>query len=69
LPLHSPNQINRNIKVKQQHLVDKLKASGVLIELKPAQVVFDKRLDGGCYAIRPGVFVDAFTTPSWLRMT
>jgi len=46
LPLPSPNQINRNIKVKEQYLVDYIKASWVLIELKPAQVVFDKWLDG-----------------------
>ncbi|GAQ90385.1 hypothetical protein KFL_006340050 [Klebsormidium nitens] len=52
-------KVSRNYKIKEQHFVDHIKAAGVLPDT--AQVTFDKKLQGGCSARRPDIFVDVYT--------
>jgi hypothetical protein len=52
-------KVSRNYKVKEQHFVDYIKEAGVLPD--SAEVTFDKRLQGGCSARKPDIFVDLLT--------
>jgi hypothetical protein len=57
--LFPDRKVSRNYKVKEKHFVDHIKAAGVLPET--AIITFDKRLQGGCSARRPDIFVDVYT--------
>ncbi|GAQ85112.1 hypothetical protein KFL_002190640 [Klebsormidium nitens] len=52
-------KVSRNFKVREQHFIDYVKEAGVLPD--HAQVTFDKRLQGGCSARKPDIFVDVYT--------
>ncbi|GAQ89988.1 hypothetical virus protein [Klebsormidium nitens] len=52
-------KVSRNLKVKEQHFADAIKAADILPE--HADITFDKRVQGGCSARRPDVFVDMYT--------
>ncbi|GAQ92190.1 hypothetical protein KFL_009420030 [Klebsormidium nitens] len=57
--LFPDEKVARNYKVKEKHFVDYIKAASVLPDT--AEVTFDKRLQGGCSARRPDIFVDVYT--------
>jgi hypothetical protein len=52
-------KVSHNYKIKEHHFIDYINAAGVLPDT--AEVTFDKRLQGGCSARRPDIFVDVCT--------
>ncbi|GAQ90581.1 hypothetical protein KFL_006580100 [Klebsormidium nitens] len=57
--LFPDEKVSRNYKIKEKHFVDYIKAADILPDTP--QVTFDKRLQGGCSARRPDIFVDVYT--------